>query len=206
MTRSILQRFSRRTAQPSSRSRAWKVAATTAALALAATSATAAIVATAPAFVQIAPPPSVELNQLQSNVNLFAFNERQCFWLNFNLQTDQGFIPAFTKMSSHYLAGDPFTALTLDGRVRFDNRIIGVISTTAGLDASDAACGAPATVYPTGVEPNRGLEPTTQADAYQIIGGGFVIRALMEIPLFSFSDHIRVLTQCDCEGDLCGAD
>lgn len=206
MTRTILQRFSRRNAQPSSRSRARKVATATAALALAATSATAAIVATAPAFVQIAPPASVELNQLQSNVNLFAFNERQCFRLNFNLPTDQGFIPAFTKMSSHYLTGDPVSTLLLDGRVRFDNQIIGVISTTAGLDGSDAACGAPGTVYPTGAEPNRGLEPPPQADAYQILGGGFVIQARMDIPLFSFSDQIRVLTRCDCEGDVCGAD
>jgi hypothetical protein len=197
MTSTTLQRLSRRAP--------WKVATATAAIALAATSATAAIVATAPAFIQIAPPPSVELNQLQSNVDLFAFNERQCFSLTYNLQTDHGVIPAFTKMSSHGLHGDPFTQLVLNGRVRFDGQIIGVISTTAGLDATDAACGAPGTVYPTGVEPNRGLE-STQADSYQIIAGGFGIAAVMDIPFFSFSDQIRVLTRCECDGDVCGAD
>jgi len=197
MTKSILQRWSR----------ASKFAAATAALALAATSATAAIVATAGAAVQIAPPPSVELNQLQSNVNLFAFNERQCFWLNVPLQTDQGAIPAFTKMSSHFVSGDPNTTLLLTGRVRFDAQIIGVISTTAGLDASDASCGAPGTVYPTGVEPNRGFEPSPpQADSYQIIAGGFGIQVTMDVPPLSFSDHLRVLTRCECDGDVCGGD
>jgi hypothetical protein len=175
-------------------------------LALAATSATAAIVATAPAAVQIAPPPSVELNQLQSNVNLFAFNERQCFRLNFNLQTDKGFIPAFTRMSSHFVSGDPFAQLLLTGRVRFDGPIIGVISSTALLDASDASCGAAGTVYPTGLEPNRGFELAPQADAYQIIAGGFGIEVTMDVPPLSFSDHLRVLTRCDCDGDVCGGD
>jgi hypothetical protein len=206
MTRSILQRILRRTAEPSSRA-GWKVAAATVGLALAATSATAAIVATAPAFIQILPPMSVELGQLQSDVELVAFDERQCFWLDHKVTTDQGFIPAFTRMSSHFLHGDPFVTLNLDGRVRFDNVIIGVISTTAGLDATDVECGAAGTDYPTGTEPNRGLE-STQADAYQIIAGGFAIQARMQIPPppLSFSDQIRVLTRCDCDGDHCNAD
>jgi hypothetical protein len=206
MMQSISQRILRRTHQQSPvRPRArWKVAVATAALAVTATSATAAIVATAAAFVQIAPPASVELNQQQSNAVLFAFDERQCFSLNFNLQTDQGSIPAHTKMSSHFLHGDPFSQLLLDGRVLFDGPIIGVISTTAGLDASDVPCGAAGTIYPTGAEINRGLEPT-QADAYQIIAGGFGIQARMEVPALSFSDQIRVLTRCECEGDACDA-
>jgi hypothetical protein len=204
MTQSISQRILHTNQPSSSRPRArWKVAAATIALAATATSATAAIVAVVAAFVQIAPPASVELNQLQSNAVLFAFNERQCFSLNFALQTDEGVIPAHTKMSSHFLHGDPFNQLLLDGRVRFDGPIIGVISTTAGLDATDLACGAPGTAYPTGTEINRGLEPTTQADAYQIIAGGFGIQARMEVPLFSFSDQIRVLTRCECDGDVC---
>jgi len=205
MIPSILQRFSRRAARPSSMRTGWKVMAAAVGLAVAATSATAAIVATAPAFVQIAPPPSVVLNQLQSNNVLFAFNERQCFWLNYDLPTDQGPIPAFTKMSSHFLHGDPFNTLLLDGRVRFNSQIIGVISTTAGLDFSDPDCGSLVTTYPTGTEINRGLE-STQADAYQILGGGFVIQARMDVPVFSFSDQIRVLTRCECEGDVCSND
>jgi hypothetical protein len=206
MNRSILPRIFQRTAPPSSRRAPWKVAATTVGLALAATSATAAIVATGLSAIQIAPPASVALGQLQSNLDMFAFNERQCFWLNFNLPTDQGFIPAFTKMSSHMLHVDAVTNTVLDGRVRFDNVILGVISTTAGLDASDAACGAPGTAYPTGMEPNRGLEPG-QADAYQIIAGGFAIQARMDLPPFlSFTDQIRVLTRCECVGAVCGAD
>jgi hypothetical protein len=210
MTRSILQQIFGRTAQPSStRSRApWKVAAAAIGLALGAASATADIVATTPAFVELdPPPPSVVLGALQSNVDLFAFDEKQCFRLNTNLQTDQGFIPAHTLMSSHFLHGDPFNNLLLDGRVRFDDVIIGVISTTAGLDASDASCGLPPaiTVYPTGIEPFRGLE-AGQPDAYQILGGGFVIQARMDVPVNSYSDQIRVLTRCQCDGTQCPGD
>jgi hypothetical protein len=207
MTRSILQRILRRTAEPSSTRAGWKVAAATVGMALAATSATAAIVATAPAFIQILPPMSVELGQRPSDVELVAFDERQCFWLDHKVTTDHGVIPAFTRMSSHFLHGDPYTTLNLDGKVRFDNVIIGVISTTAGLDATDVDCGAAGTTYPTGTEPNRGLE-ASQADAYQIIAGGFAIEARMQIPPppLSFSDQIRVLTRCDCDGDHCDAD
>lgn len=180
----------------------WKVAAVT--LALGATSAVAAIVGTAPAFIQILPPPSVQLNQLTSDTNLFAFNERQCFTLAFDLHTDNGAIPANTLMSSHFLHGNPNTSLLLDGRVQFNGPVIGVISSTALLNASDVPCGAAGTIYPTGTEPNRGLEPA-QADTYAIISGGFGIAARMEVPPSSFSDQIRVLTRCCPDGACPGA-
>ena len=209
MSASILSRIAHHTtrrtagrARDRRRSR-WTLAATSVGLALGATSATAAIVATAPAFVQIAPPPSVLLNQLESDTDLFAFNEPQCFTLPFNLTTDNGFVPANTLISSHFLHGDPDTNLLLNGRVLFNGPILGVISSTALLNASDAPCGAAGTAYPTGIEPNRGLEPA-QADAYAIIAGGFGIAAQMEVPPASFSDQIRVITRC-CPGGCPGA-
>ena len=51
-----------------------------------------------------------------------------------------------------------------------------------------------------------GCRESTQADSYQIIAGGFGIQARMDIPFFSFSDQIRVLTRCECDGEVCGAD
>ena len=179
----------------------WKLAAAGVGVALGATSATAAIVATVPAFVQLTPAPaSVVLGALQSNANLFAFDERQCFTLPFNLPTDSGFVPAGTLMSSHFLHGDPVTTLTLDGRVRFNGPILGVISSDAGLDFSDAPCGAPGTTYPTGTV-FRGLEAGT-LDAYAIIAGGFGIQERMDVP--SFFDQTRVITRC-CPGGCPGA-
>jgi hypothetical protein len=173
-------------------------------IALGATSAAAAIVATAPAFVQVVAPPSVAPGALSSNVNLFAFNERQCFPLPVTVATDTGNIPKGTLVSSHFLHGDAVTTLLLDGRVLFDGPILGVISSSAGLDASDATCGLPGTVYPTGFGP-RGLD-VGQPDAYAIIAGGFGIAARMNVPPppASFLDQIRVITRC-CPGGCPGA-
>lgn len=201
MSTSLLSRITDRIIHPQpgrglGRSR-WKLAAAALGVALAATSAAAAIVATAPAFVQVVAPASVAPGALSSNVNLFAFNERQCFPVPAGgLATDGGVIPAGTRVSSHFLHGDAVTTLLLDGQVLFNGPILGVISTSAGLDASDATCGLPATVYPTGFGP-RGLE-AGQADAYAIIAGGFGIAARMQVPPppASFLDQIRVITRC----------
>jgi hypothetical protein len=198
----ILHRITRRTASPARAP--WKLAAATVGLALAATSAGAAIVAVLPDIVVFVPN-DVRLNQTESDIRMIAFNERPCFSLNFDLVTDDGIIPKNTRMSSHFVHGDPDNTLLLNGRVRFDNTIIGVISTSTGLDASDGPCGRPGVVYPVaGAEPNRGLEPTTQADQYTIIAGGTGLEVDMEVPPASFSDQIRVLTRC-CTGTACPA-
>jgi hypothetical protein len=206
MSASILSRIADRIVHPQpGRNRArWKLAAATLGVALAATSATAAIVATAPAFVQLTPaPPSVVLGALQSDMVLFAFDERQCFQVPAGgLATDNGNIPAGTWVSSGFLHGDARTSLLLDGRVVFNGPVLGVISTDGGLDASDATCGAPGTTYPTG-QMFRGLD-AGQADTYAIVAGGFGIAARMEVPPASFLDQIRVITRC-CPGGPGGA-
>ena len=176
--------------------RRWKLALTT--IGLAAGTASAAIVATGLDAVQFVPA-DVRLNQTESDVRIIAFNERQqpCVVLPYDLPVDNGVIPKGTKLKSHFNHADPKTALLLDGRVRYDTQIVGVISTSAGLDATDALFGRPGVVYPApGAEPNRGLEPGVQADQYQIIAGGFAIQYRLEVPLDSFSDQIRVLNCC----------
>ncbi|HEX3482396.1 MAG TPA: hypothetical protein VHT91_45590 [Kofleriaceae bacterium] len=209
MSTSILSRIIHRTVRRPDRGPApgrarWKLAAATLGVALGATSAAAAIVATAPAFIQITPaPPSVVLGALQSDMVLFSFNERQCLPVPAGgLKTDGGVIPAGTLVSSHFLHGDPVTNLLLSGQVLFNGPILGVISSSGGLDASDVPFGAPGTTYPTGFGP-RGLE-AGMADAYAIIAGGFGIAARMEVPPLSFLDQIRVITRC-CPGGPGGA-
>jgi hypothetical protein len=160
-------------------------------------------VATVPDVVQMVSN-DVTLDQTESDVQIIAFNERgnglNCFALTKDVHTDQGMIPKSTLVKSHFIHGDPVTTLLLEGRVRFDTPIIGVISTSALLDASDGQLGRPGTTYPpAGSEPNRGLE-AGQADNYQVVGGGFVIAVRMEVPLDSFSDQIRVVTACDQPG------
>jgi hypothetical protein len=202
MSTSILSRIVHRTVHPQpDRGRApgrsrWKLAAATLGVALAATSAGATIFGTAPAFVQILPAPaSVALNGIESDLNLMAFNERQCFQApGGGIATDQGVIPAGTWVSCHFLHGDPVTTLMLNGQVVFSGPILGVISSSAGLDATDpvAMCGVPGTVYPTALA-QRGLEA---ADAYAIVAGGFGINATMNVPANAFLDQIRVITRC----------
>jgi len=184
--------------RPTSRSsRTWQVAAAIAGFAMMATSVPAAIVATAPAVDQIAPPASVVLGALESNLRIFAFNERQCFPLPIDLDTDQGHLTAGTKVSCHLLHMDPVQPpLVLTGKARFNAQILGVISDSADLDASDGACKWQNTVYPpAGTEPLRGLEPTQPNDQYNIILGGLGIQVRMDVQ--TSSDQVRVITRCD---------
>jgi hypothetical protein len=176
--------------------RRWKLAIIT--VGLAASTASAAIVATGLDAVQFVPA-DVRLNQTESDVRIIAFNERQqCVTLAADLPVDNGVIPKGTKVKSHFIHEDAVTATVLDGRVRFDTQILGVISTSAGLDATDALFGRPGVTYPpSGSEPFRGLEPGVQLDQYQIILGGFGIQVRLEIPVDSFTDQIRVLNCCD---------
>lgn len=156
--------------------------------------ASAAIVAVFGDAVQFTPA-SVVLNATQSNTRFAAFNERQCFQLAKKLVVDEGEIPAGTWVSCHFNHADPSVAggTSFTGRVRYDQPIIGVISTSTGLDDSDAVCGN-GVIYPApGVELNRGLEVGTP-DAYQIVFGGFGIALRFDVP--SFSDQVRVINSC----------
>lgn len=162
----------------------------------------ATIVAWLPDVVKIAPPPDVTLGQLEDDLDIQGFDERQCFQVPAaGLQTDQGMIPPNTWVSSHKFHGDPVTSLLLDGRARFDHDILGVMSSAVLLDNSDATCGAPGTTYPTGIEVNRGLE-STQADGYVLLDSR-TIRIRMEVPLDSYSDQVRVITRCCPDPQVC---
>lgn len=189
------------TLRPASRSK-WisKAAAVTAGLAMTAASVSAAIVAVWPAVVGVPPPASVVLDQQESDTAIIAFNERQCFWLPAGgLDTDQRHLPGNLRVSCHLLHMDPASPpVLLSGRARFDSMILGVISDSDLLDASDDICKRlvpPVTTYPPlGTEPDRGLE-STQPDQYQISPNGFAIQ--VEMNARGASDQVRVITRCD---------
>ena len=130
-------------------------------LALMAGSATqAAVVGVTGQVVKIAAPASVTNQTPGSNTTLLLFDEVQNFVLGAALTTSSGVIAAGTRISSHMLflnrADAALISLTLSGTVTFDGAILGLITTTAGLNATDAILGATGTTYDT--FRNRGLE------------------------------------------------
>lgn len=165
-------------------------------LVLAAQPGYATITAVLPDVVKLAAPPaSVLPNQLESDTDIFAFDEKQCVTAGVAVQTDQGVIPAGTPFSCHFFHADPATVppgVLLTGRAMFDTEIMAVISASADLDATDGICGDGTTYPAAGAAPTRGFEPA-QADAYQLLNP-FALRVRMEVP--SRMDQMRVLTCC----------
>ncbi len=138
-------------------------------------------------------PPDVRLNQTESDTDIMAFQERPCFQLPADLDTDQGTVNQGTWVKSYFLHADPVTTATLQGRIRFSDPIIGVISTTQGLYDS-AICQRPGVVYP--VDPDEafwGLDAQTPLDDYNLLAPN-ELAVRMDIP--SWTDNIRVLTSC----------
>jgi len=109
------------------------------------------------------------------------FDELQGFTLMSDLLVDGGMIEAGTTVDSQMIFLNPNTANTIGfhGAVwTFDEDILGVISTSSGLDASDFL-GAPGTLYPSGLA-NRGLENFMIAgvlheETYEILGNELFI-------------------------------
>jgi sugar lactone lactonase YvrE len=128
------------------------------------------------AVLKITPPPSVQLDGLESNQSAFFFAERVSFVLPSAIAVDAsspgtynsfgsltpGIIPAGTVVDSFFLHADPFdpnNGVFYSGSLSFDNPILGVIALSGGLDQTDAILGAPGTLYPIpGSEPARGFE------------------------------------------------
>ncbi len=161
-------------------------------LAAVTTSTFAAISSTVPAVVPFVPL-NVQLNITQNNTRIIAFDERQCVQFPNGLTVDREVLPPGTVASCHLLHLDPFSgAPVLSGTATFTTPILGVISSSALLDASDW-CGRPGVIYPVpGVESFRGLEAFQPNDLYTVTGSS--IKVQMDVP--SFSDQVRVITSC----------
>ena len=152
----------------------------------------AAIVAVRPDVI-ISTPADVTLNQTESDVDIKAFDERQCFNLTSPLAVDGAVIPAGTGVSCHFMHFDPVSSnITLSGKARFDTPIIGVISISPDLTASDLVCGQGVIYPPAGTEIFRGLDPVFTNDQYVV--NGRRIRVNLEVD--TASDQLRVITDC----------
>lgn len=114
----------------------------------------AAVLSTTGNIVQIMTPTLVNNAAPNSNANMLMFNEVQNAVLHTAVTTSNGIIAAGTRVSSymvllnHVKASDR-TVLNLSGTATFDSAILGLITTVADLNASDAILGAVGTTYAT---------------------------------------------------------
>lgn len=155
----------------------------------------------------IAQPGDAQLNVLTSSTTAFVWNEAQNYTLTSALRVNasapgtynsgaslvNSFISAGTTISSHYIHFDSpaSTSGAIQGRVRFDQKIIGVIVVNAAgqrdLDDSDYL-GAP-TLFTSGVNA-RGMEMVN--DSFTISASGLVLDFSMTIS--TPGDYVRVIT------------
>lgn len=107
----------------------------------------------------IAAPGTVSNATPGNNTTMYAFDEIQNFLLGADLVTSSGTILAGTRVNSQMILlnrESGRSSLELAGAVTFDSMILGLITTTAGLAATDAILGAAGTTYATFFA--RGLE------------------------------------------------
>jgi hypothetical protein len=167
----------------------------------------ATIVSTSGQITKIPAPPSVELNELESNTTMFAFDERQCVTLLAPLKVNitmpgtygagdpltPGSIPAGALVSSHFVQADRATsgATELEGTLTTSGRILGLVTANGSLSNSDFL-GAIGTVYPT----------WSNGRAMQFKGGDWVIldAGLLSVTVHTstwrHADQVRVITEC----------
>src|SRR5262245_34047009 len=97
-------------------------------------------------FVRLTPPlpnPFGPANSVGNDTfqspNLFAFNEDQNIMLSGPLNVDigSGTVPTGTIVASHYVFFDPGPTQTMIGTVNFDSDILGIMTSTGNLAASD---------------------------------------------------------------------
>jgi hypothetical protein len=170
----------------------------------------AAIVGTTGNIVQIAPPPSVQLGQLESNDHAVAFDEQQGVTLAANLPVDitvpgtyddpnaltPGVIPAGTVVNSQFIHSDNVgsgkgTKATFDGSVQVEGDILGISVLNDSLDAGDPLVGAPGTIYPTGtVSRKLALDPTKDIVTFE--PDGTTVSVHLETTFHA--DQIRIIS------------
>jgi hypothetical protein len=150
-------------------------------------------------------PPSVKIGALQSNTQIFTFNEQQFLTLPSAISVDitaagsyppntltPGTLAAGTQVESDFLHTDPKNNSSMyDGSVTFSTPILGVIVLSASLNATDSLLGAPGTLYQTG-DSERGLELTSGQDSVMVSSD----LKTLTVHFFTHGnlDEVRVLT------------
>ncbi|MEO1574668.1 MAG: hypothetical protein AAFU65_06870 [Pseudomonadota bacterium] len=153
------------------------------------------------------PLPSVAPGAFESDTRVPAYEERQRRVLIAPMNVDitnvgvydatnpmltPGVIAPGTTVNSYFLHADAVSSgpVTLSGDITFDEDILGIQITDAGLDQTDGPLGAPLTTYPTGVA-LRGLN-LANGDVVALLPGRRTIRLSFDV--FNVTDQIRVIT------------
>lgn len=136
-------------------------------------------------------PPNGPLNTLGNNTfqtpHLYAFNEDQNIAVGSEIEVDIGSnVPAGATVASHYVFFDPASVTTLTGLVTFDAPIVGILTSTAFLNATDFLANTAVTYQSPGL---RGLEAIDQVSLVDAFTIAISWRA------GSPGDYIRVLTE-----------
>jgi len=132
------------------------------------------------------PPNSLGNDNFQSP-NLYGFDEDQNILLTAPLTVDVGAspIPDGTVVASHYIFFDPGPTLHVIGTVNFDSQVVGIITSTGPLAASDFLATTGVNYLSTAAS---GLEP---GDSVTISGPQQI---LFDTFASSPGDYVRVLT------------
>ena len=163
----------------------------------------------------IEPPVSVARNQTESNATIFAFCEQRDVPLETDLAVDiaapgtygtppGGAVPAGTCVNSYFIHYDLINASFFrSGSATFEEEILGLITSTDKLDASDWL-GAASTFYATaaGGEIGRALEMDLAGAADVItLSADFSTVSASLIVSPDWQDQVRVITLGVCEPD-----
>lgn len=159
-------------------------------------------------IVSIGAPASVLPGALESNTDIYMFQEQAGLTLGAPLPVDitasglwnsssgpgsPGVIPASTKINSYFFHADLETPPDkyLFGVVTLPQMVLGIIVEDSSLDATDAALGAGGTLYPTGTQ-YRGLNSGLLPDFLFLSGNRVDLAALLRLQ--PKLDQFRVIT------------
>jgi hypothetical protein len=167
-----------------------------------------AVCSTFGGLIGISPPPSVMLGALQSQTNAYIFKE-STETLSAPLAVDidvagtynnsnpnaPGVIPAGTTVTSYFITHESVNNAfsTVLGFAISPDKILGIITTDAGLDATDSVLGHSGTLYPTGLA-FRGLEMPYSITPDAVTLGPSYLTISFTSNTAAVLDQIRVIT------------
>jgi hypothetical protein len=165
----------------------------------------AGIVTTTGAISHVSPPSSVERGRLQSDDEMGIFIERAGHLTTSTLLVNASesgiydetadltpaLVPSGAIVDSYFLHFDPASAVVeLEGTVRFDTPIVGLMVLDSAIRESDSELGAPTVSYSSARD--RGLELDKNPDQFEISSDFLVLNVSLQAS--NVVDQVRIVT------------